>query len=282
MPRESALTQLVVRRLLVDLETPLSRHWAGGDAFRTAFFNALSFSFPAGEQLFIDSVRLGAAKLPEAERARFDEEMRGFIGQEATHRRVHALFNEHLVRQGLVNTWERRILRRRERQLEGLDARAWVGVTAATEHFTAVFADYLLAHPQALAGAEPRLALLWTWHAAEESEHRATAFDLYRAIGGNELWRRRLFIVVSSHFATDLLRQTLRNLWDDGTWWRPSTWISGARFLFGRSGLVRECFGPWRRYLAGDFHPDEADDAAARHWLASHADTAVPVRLATP
>jgi len=51
------MTDLVVRRLLIDLETPVARHWNGGDAFRTAFFNALSFSFPAGEQFFIDSVR---------------------------------------------------------------------------------------------------------------------------------------------------------------------------------------------------------------------------------
>lgn len=274
------MTQLTIRRLLVDLKAPLPRHWNGGDAFRTAFFNALSFSFPAGEQLFIDAVRLGAARLPDAERERFAEEMRGFIGQEATHRRVHQLFNDHLLRQGLVNRWEGRILRRRERELEGLDARAWVGVTAATEHFTAVFADYLLAHPQALQGAEPRLVTLWMWHSAEESEHRATAFDLYRAIGGNELWRRRLFVVVSLHFASDLLRQTMRNLWTDGSWWRPSTWASAARFLFGRGGLVRECFGPWRRYLRQDFHPLQADDTAARLWLAEHGEVVPAVAAA--
>jgi uncharacterized protein len=53
------MTELVVRRLLVDLQTPLPRHWCGGDAFRTALFNALSMSFPVGEQFFIDSIRLG-------------------------------------------------------------------------------------------------------------------------------------------------------------------------------------------------------------------------------
>ena len=53
------MTELVVRRLLIDLETPLARHWCGGDAFRTALFNALSMSFPVGEQFFIDAVRDG-------------------------------------------------------------------------------------------------------------------------------------------------------------------------------------------------------------------------------
>ncbi len=86
------MTQLVVRRLLIDLQPPLAARWNGGDAFRTAFFNALSMSFPVGEQYFIDSVRAGVKALPEAERERFAGEVQAFIGQEATHRRpAHAV-----------------------------------------------------------------------------------------------------------------------------------------------------------------------------------------------
>ena len=58
------MTDLVVRRLLIDLETPFARHWNGGDAFRSAFFNALSMSFPLGEQYFMDSVRNGCLLYP--------------------------------------------------------------------------------------------------------------------------------------------------------------------------------------------------------------------------
>lgn len=58
------MTELVVRRLLIDLETPFARHWCGGDAFRSALFNALSMSFPVGEQFFIDAVRDGHKALP--------------------------------------------------------------------------------------------------------------------------------------------------------------------------------------------------------------------------
>ena len=270
------MSHLVVRRLLIDLDTPLPRHWNGGDAFRTAFFNALSFSFPAGEQFFIDALRLGLNDAPAALRARFDDEVRGFIGQEATHRRIHERFNAHLAAQGLVNRWEGRILRRR-RRLEGVDARIWVGVTAATEHFTAFLAEYLLAQPSALAGAEPRLRDLWLWHASEESEHRSTAFDLYRALGGSERWRRRLFLVVSMHFVADLARQTLANLWRDGSFRRPATWASGWRLLFARGGLVRECLGPWWAYWRHDFHPSLQGGQAGAGWLADHAALAPPV-----
>ena len=142
----TSMTTLIVRRLLVDLDAPFERRWNGGDAFRTAFFNALSMSFPAGEQFFIDAVRVGVKALPpERQAQRFADEVQGFIGQEATHRRIHALFNEHLARQGHVNAWEPRILRRIGCSPASTRATR-LGITAATEHFTAIFAEHLLAH----------------------------------------------------------------------------------------------------------------------------------------
>ena len=276
-PHEPASPPLVVRRLLVDLRAPLARHWLGGDAFRTALFNALSMSFPVGEQFFIDSVRAGVARLPVEAQARFQDEVRGFIGQEATHRHVHARFNAHLQQQGLVNRWAPRIERRLAR-LKTYDVRAWLAVTAATEHFTAILAEHLLRHPDQLAGTEPRLQTLWLWHASEEAEHRSTAFDLYRALGGNERWRLRLFYVVTFHFCTDLLRQTLHNLWRDGTWWRPRTWAQGWRHLFGRQGLVPSLWAPWHDYRRADFHPAQRENAEALQWLAQHTEAWAPVQ----
>jgi predicted metal-dependent hydrolase len=279
------MSALTIRRLRVDLDTPLPRHWNGGDAFRTALFNALSMSFPAGEQVFIDSVRKGLSLLDADRRARFAEEAKGFIGQEATHRRIHQRFNEHLERQGLVNHWEPRI-RRRIARLDRLapdEPRAWLAVTAATEHLTAILSEHLLTHASQLADTQPRLRDLWLWHASEESEHRSTAFDLYRALGGNEKWRRRMFKLVSWHFATDLLRQTVHNLWRDGTLWQRSTWASAWTTLFGTEGLVRCHWRAWRRYLDADFHPLEVDGRLAERWLLEHADLAPPVTpSATP
>jgi predicted metal-dependent hydrolase len=264
------LTDLVVRRLLVDLGAPIPRRWCGGDAFLSALFNALSMSFPVGEQFFIDAVRDASRLLPEDRRAAMEAEIRGFIGQEATHRRIHQLFNQHLEREGLRDDWTPRALDRIQR-LAGEDPRHAVGVTAATEHMTAMFADWLLRHPQALQGAEPRLATLWMWHAAEESEHRGTAFDVYRAIGGDEVWRRRYMRVVSLNFVLDLTRQTISNLRRDGALWQIATWRSAARWLFGRDGLVRSIARPWRQYFRADFHPLQADGSSSQHWLAEHA-----------
>src|SRR5690606_38301447 len=167
--------------------------------------------------------------------------------------------------------WSQRALARSQ-VLQGQDPRHALAITAATEHFTAILADWLLSNPDAMAGTEPRLRMMWQWHSAEESEHRTTAFDLYRALGGNTGWRRKWFWRISWFFATDLARQTLDNLARDGQLWKLETWVSGASFLFGRRGLVWQTARPWSNYLRADFHPGKQDDRLARAWLEAHAD----------
>ncbi|HKW84499.1 MAG TPA: metal-dependent hydrolase [Burkholderiaceae bacterium] len=268
------MSSLVVRRLLIDLDAPFERHWNGGDAFRSAFFNALSMSFPIGEQFFIDSLKSGVKTMSDAQRAGFEAEVRGFIGQEATHRRIHSLFNDQLARQGYTNTWEPRARARIARLNAIPDPRHAVAATAATEHFTAILAEHLLSHPQVLEGAEPRLRTMWLWHASEEAEHRSVAFDVYRALDGSELWRRRWMRLVAFHFTTDVLRQTARNLWHDGELLRWRTVKSAASFFFGEHGLVRHALRPWRDYFKPSFHPAQQGGELAERWLAENDGTA--------
>ena len=270
------MTELVVRRLLIDMEAPIPRHWCGGDAFRTALFNALSMSFPIGEQFFIDSVRNGFKALPPDKQALFNAEVQGFIGQEGTHRRLHSLYNGHLEKLGLVNDWAPRAAKRLK-LLDGVDVKHSVAITAANEHFTAILADWMLRNPDLLAGADPRLATLWLWHSAEESEHKATAFDVYQALGGNHEWRITWFRRVTTIFLGDTLRQTLNNLRHDGTLWKWSTWQSAGSFLFGRRGLIRNTYQPWRDYFRRNFHPRDQDSSPSRRWLAEHTDQYKPI-----
>lgn len=264
------MTELVVRRLLIDLEQPVERHWCGGDAFLTAWFNALSMSFPLGEQFFIDSVRNGLKALPPEAQVQFREEVQGFVGQEATHRRIHALFNAQIEKHGLVNHWEPRA-RARLKLLDGADPRHGLGVTAANEHFTALFAEWLLSRPHVLEGAEPRLGSLWLWHSAEESEHKCTAFDLYQALGGSHAWRVKWMRRVTLIFLTDTMRQTVDNLRRDGSLWRRSTWQSAWRHLLGRDGLLRCSWKPWRAYFRRDFHPSQQHSDLSADWLRENA-----------
>jgi predicted metal-dependent hydrolase len=260
------MTDLVVRRLLVDLAAPMPARWNGDDAFRSAFFNALSMSFPVGEQYFMDSVRAGLKALPDEKRQALTTEVQGFVGQEATHRRIHALFNGHLEKLGFDNGLERRAAKRIRDNVH-LDVRLHVAATAATEHLTAIFAEWMFRHPEALQGAEPRMQTLWMWHAAEEAEHCSTAFDVYRALNGTEKWRLRLLRYITWTFALDITRQTIRNLWHDGSLFKWSTWQSANRLLFAKDGMIRSNHASWSAYKAPTFHPRQQDTSRAAQWL---------------
>ena len=277
-------TPLTVRRLLVDLSQGFERHWNGGDAWRTAYANALSMSFPVGEQCFIDSVRNGVARLPDEPRWQpLREVAQGFIGQEATHRRLHGLFNAELQRQGLHNAWEPRAAGRIA-WARAMRARCGsqrghlheLAITAALEHFTAVFGDFTLRYQGTsgdwFANATPMLQTLWRWHAAEETEHKSVAFDLYRALGGTNGLRMFWFFYAGLLFSSEAMIQTCSNLHRDGTLWRPSTWWSAARFFFGFHGLVWRCALPLLAYFRPGFHPQQSGDPAlASQWLQAHA-----------
>src|SRR5437763_6306498 len=235
------MSLLTVRKLNVDLSKGFKRHWLGGDVYRTAFMNALSMSFPLGEQMFIDSVRaVPVDSLPDA---RLRAEVKDFVGQEASHRFVHQQYNDQLARQGYAYTLEPEVLLRMERvyRLPVLDRLA---ITCALEHYTAILADYVLRHPEFMRDADPQMRILWSWHAAEETEHKAVAFDVYQAAGGGYKRRALWYLHVSLVFWWDALRQTRHNRARDGRRFKLSTWASAARTWFGRQGLVWRLLGP--------------------------------------
>ncbi|WP_426176140.1 metal-dependent hydrolase [Massilia sp. TWR1-2-2] len=262
------MATLTVRKLNVDLSKGFGRHWLGGDPYRTQLFNALSMTFPLGEQSFIDSVRaIPEAMLPDpAMRA----EIREFIGQEASHRFVHAQYNRVLAAQGLVFVCGPSIGRRLQRvSRAGPEIR--VAATCAIEHYTAMLADGVLALPSWMEGAEPDMHLLWSWHAAEENEHKAVAIDVYRAIGGRYVPRVLVYMQASFFLAFDIFWQTADNLRRDGQLWKARTWISACRTWLGRDGIFWHLLLPSLRYLAPSFHPWQHDNRQlSERWLDEH------------
>jgi predicted metal-dependent hydrolase len=274
------MSDLTVRKLDIDLSQGFGRHWLGGDPYRTALFNALSMSFPLGEQMFIDSLR---AIPPEAiADPALAAQIRDFIGQEASHRFVHAQYNAHLVRQGLHYA-RGPVLAARIAQVSKLPVFVRVGITCALEHYTAMLADGLLRHPAWLDGAEPHMRILWEWHAAEETEHKSVAFDAYQAIHGGYLPRVLTYLQVSILFWIDTFVQTTHNLHRDGTLWQVRTWKSGLRTWFGGSGLAWHFLRPALAYFRPAFHPwQHANVELAKQWLARNDTSLRPVSTTVP
>ena len=94
---------IVTRNRQFDIEEVLATNWHSDDAFRTAFFNALSILFPLGEQFFIESVKAYRNKIEDPV---LQERVKGFMGQEAVHRREHQKYNEALCTSHNLNLKE--------------------------------------------------------------------------------------------------------------------------------------------------------------------------------
>lgn len=248
------------RNLNFDIETVLATDWHGGDPFRTAFYNALSIMFPVGEQQFIDSVKHYRDRIVDPA---LNRHVRGFMAQESIHRREHQKYNEALcaARGYPLDRLEASIRRRIAIAQKHMPHIAHLAATVAYEHWTAILADGLLRRPELLEGADPEMAALWRWHAIEESEHKAVAFDVYRSVGGTVGMRRRIMIFITIQFFADAFRH-MRIMLRDYKGSKVKLWLGGLRFLFGKGGALRGLGQPWRDYFRRDFHPWDHDNRA--------------------
>lgn len=241
------------RQLDFDLPNPLPRHWHGGNAFKTHMFNAMSVLFPEGERFFIHSVRLYREQIQDP---LLQEQIRGFIGQEGHHSHEHLAYNQRLRELGYdIDYLERRLKSRLAFVKKHLPSSAQLASTCAVEHFTAIMADALLKEPQWLEGADPKMARLWRWHALEETEHKAVAFDVYQQTCGNR-WRLRSAMLQSTIFFTwDTTKGLVHMLKRDGLLWNWRVWRDGLIWLWGKDGIFRKLVGVYLDFYRSDFHP---------------------------
>src|SRR5205823_8766770 len=79
--------------------------------------------------------------------------------------------------------------------------KANLAVTAALEHYTATLAETLLTDPEARAEiGHDGVRYLLMWHALDESEHKAVAFDVYKRVGGSERMRVAMMWLIHVNF----------------------------------------------------------------------------------
>jgi predicted metal-dependent hydrolase len=241
-----------------DLAAALKGDWMRKDVFATAWFNAMSITFPLGEQFFINSVRHYRDRITDP---KLSEEVRQFFSQEAVHLREHRLYNEMLceLRGYDLEKLEGPLRRRMGWVKKNVPAREQLAGTVAVEHLTAVLAEKALGDRGIFADAEPAMRDLWQWHSVEEMEHKAVAFDVYRAIGGTEKMRRAAMRRSTLFLTWDILHGVRHILKCDGKLWSAKVWFSGLRFLFGKQGVLRGTLAPYRAFFREDFHPWQED-----------------------
>jgi predicted metal-dependent hydrolase len=240
-----------------------ARWWHGGNPAPTAFYNALSLTFPKGEGFFIESVRHYRDEVS----APLAAQIGAFITQESVHSREHLVFNRQVHEAGYD-----------ARQIEAhMDARLAEGkndlplvnlmATVALEHFTAILAHAFLEDDRYFEGAPSEVQRLWKWHSIEEIEHKGVAYDTFLEVTASfpafTRWKIRslVMLMVTRNFISDRIRDMAILFQQDGIN-SVKTWARAAKYLLVYPGLLRRIAPAWLTFFKPGFHPWMHDDRA--------------------
>jgi len=248
------------RDIRFDVESAKQGHWLGGDPVGTAVFNALSLTFPDGERLFMDAVRHYRGQVS----GKLAEDVRGFIAQEAIHSREHHHLNQLIDREKYpvaeieAEIQERIAFSRSRGPMRMLIA------TIALEHFTAMMAEMHALHQDLFDKVEPGIERMWRWHAMEETEHKAVAYDVFMVAARDWTpWQRYLrrtisMAIITYFFTNNIARYAARLLEADG--YAPDAALKAVKeFVWKKPGIFSR---GWKTYFAWyrpGFHPWDQD-----------------------
>jgi predicted metal-dependent hydrolase len=251
--------KIPVRRMDFQFPADMPKYWYKGNPWLTHFFNGMSAVFPDGERFFIDTVRNFQPQITDPELTR---QVRAFIGQEANHGKEHEAFNELLEQQHgvpisrIVGYIKKRLTRMRA----DLSRERQLAVTIALEHFTAILANQLLENPEVMSELDAVYGDMFMWHAVEETEHKAVAFDVYQQVSGDYATRVRAMAITTVMFT---LHQFAFMTWmvaRDGKLGDIKGFVGMVRFLLVDPGPMRRMLRDYLDYYKPDFHPWDHDN----------------------
>ena len=263
--KKSAGAAIKVRRMDFEFPDDIPEFWYANDPYRTLLLTALSGTFPQGERFFVEAVRQFQDQVTDPE---LKKAIRAFIGQEAHHSKEHAVLNAMMERKGYPMTkidefGQRGLSYLRKR----LSPQRQLAMTCALEHFTAILADQLLANrAEFIDKMDPRVAKIWAWHAVEETEHKAVAFDVYTAVYGRGFLptfvRMMTMVITTIMFSLFTTLFQLRFLWRDGELLNLRAMFGFIGFLWWKPGPLRRMIPEYLDYYRPSFHPWDHDNRA--------------------
>lgn len=253
-----------IPRRKLDLEFDpevVPRSFHGGDEILTLMMCALSVVFPEGERFFVESVVRYKDRIDDP---MLLEDVRGFAEQEGMHSKAHMAFNAMLVAQDLETARELEVqvkwLLRRARRLRTPEQQ--LAITCALEHITAIMGEQLLTNEEYQTEIDPSVRGLWLWHALEESEHRAVAFDVYQKVDGAYGRRVRMMALATFGLMVFIGRAHLKMIAERGLLGDVRGLASAFDFFWLRGGRFRKLIPAYLEYYRRDFHPEQRDNRA--------------------
>jgi len=255
------MTDIPVRRMSFDeaIKT-VPKHFArDNDIVLSHIAVALSSVFPDGEDFFVRSVRHYRDQISDPQ---MKKDVAGFIGQESIHGREHRVLNERFAEMGYPTKLVERVTKKGlELRTRFAPASVNLATTAALEHFTATLAELILSDPDArgMFGDET-VKNLFLWHALEESEHKAVAFDVYKSVGGGERMRVITMNVLRFGFPIAIIGQVIVSLLLDKDARRHPVRVWRSLRRVRKSPLLsKKLWNQLKDYNRRDFHPSQSE-----------------------
>lgn len=251
--------EVPARHVRIDHHGTLPKHFVGDDLAMSHVVAVLSATFPNGEDFFVRSVRAYRDRIDDPE---LRVQVRGFSAQESLHGREHRAFNDRLAALGYPT---RAIDRLVDGALRGADrvlpASYRLAMTAALEHYTATLAEVLLRDQDAreMLGTNEVLHLL-VWHAVEEYEHKAVAFDVFQTVSASHRVRTGVMDAVTAGFIAGVLLFTALSLATDPAARSPRRLTRSLAQLRRSPFIAPAVRRKIRDYNRRDFHPDDHHD----------------------
>ena len=229
------------------------------NATATLFLAMLSAFFPPGEMFFVESVRHFRDRVSDPE---LKAAISGFIGQDAIHSREHARLNEYLLERGIDTKTPEKAVKFGLSLLERLPPKQQLACTTLMEHFTALLAEQLLTDEDFTSKFDPEFLPMWQWHALEELEHKAVAYDVQELVGNNQKMRLRASFLVLGAIVPPALISWIYLVAKEKKLTDIKDVSRGLKLLLGKNGFVTRILPKMGIYSAKSFHPNKHDTKA--------------------
>lgn len=259
---------LIARKLKVEFGDDLPSCIVKDNPFLSAFLITMSFYLPVGEKYIMSSLGGAIKHLDKDKDSELIKEIKVFLHQESFHKDLHDSMNAVFERKtkNKIGEWVNTNIEKHK----AAHIRGKVGLTMASEHTTCLLANWLINNRYKLKDLDERIYKLIIWHCAEEIEHRATAFKVYTALGGEVAGRKKYLKKITMSSICYALIQTIINLYYDGSLLKLKTWKGFYDVVLSKNGLLRSNYQDWKALLSPEFNPDNFDETNATQWLADN------------
>jgi predicted metal-dependent hydrolase len=195
---------------------------------------------------------------------------------------VHNQFNNRLKAQGVevdkIEEGTRRILSR----IRSILPRSFtLAQTAAAEHMTAIMAHSFFHRREVMEHADPRIRAMYAWHAVEEIEHKAVAFDVLQKVAKAGYFTRiimMLYVSMMFPLHTFLIMNHMLKVDGFGFLRRTGIWLKGLWWLYRPGGLYLPVVPHYLAYYRPGYHPwSEGRMSSYERWVEVFGQTHDPI-----